>query len=276
MRRPLTLLTISTIAAGCAGHSASPASSAPAAGPAAAARREAPTLRYAAGTSRYHTLTEVSQDVMGQAQTFDTHTFLSAVASSAGANLGFAITIDSMTTNAPGAEGLAGVRGHVVNVVVSPSGQPVSITIADSTNPAMLQASEGLRELLPQLPEGPIAAGSTWTDTVTRHVPAPDADLTLTVTRQHRVVGWEEHDGVRALHIATTGTYTMTGTGSAQGQSLEFTGAGRNGAEHFVSAAGVYLGGTSADTADVNVNVVSAGMQVQVHRTQRSTVTRLP
>ncbi|MDO8665710.1 MAG: hypothetical protein Q7J79_03805, partial [Gemmatimonadales bacterium] len=171
---------------------------------------------------------------------------------------------------------LGTARGRTVNLVFSPTGQPVSLATADSTNLAVQALAVELRELLPKLPNGTIGAGATWSDTITRHVPAPGVDLTMTVARQHRVVGWEDRGGIRALHLNTRGTYTMTGTGESQGQELEFSGTGRNTAEHFVSAAGVYLGSSGADTADVNVNVVSAGMQVSTRRTQRSSVTRLP
>lgn len=276
MRRPLTLLTTAALAAACAGHSAPAASPTPAAARQAAPPRDPSTLRYAFGSSRYHSVTEVAQEVMGQAQNFDAHVYLSAVSSAAGPNVGVAVTLDSLSTTAPGAEGLAGVQGHSVNLVFSPTGQPVSMTSPDTANPTILQLAEGLRELLPRLPNGPIAAGTTWSDTTTRRVPAPEANLSMTLARQHQVVGWEDHDGVRALHVTTTGSYTLTGSGEAQGQMLEFSGTGHNVAEHYVSSAGIYLGSASADTADINVNVVSAGMQVSVRRMQRATVTRLP
>ena len=277
-RRQLLLLGSIGLVAACAGHAAPSAAPTPAAErPAAAApARDPSTLRYAVGASRYHEAAEISQDVMGQASTFNAHAYLSTVVSAAGTNLGVAVTIDSLSSNVPEAEGMGIARGRVVNLVFSPTGQLVSMTSPDSTNMALFQVAEGLRELLPRLPNGAITAGATWSDTVVRRVPAPDVTLTLTIARQHRVVGWEDHDGTRALHLSTTGSYTMAGSGVAQGQTLELSGTGRNQAEHFVSVAGVYLGNTEADTADVNVSVASAGMRVAVRRTQRSTVTRLP
>jgi len=278
MRRQHLLLGPIGLVAACAGHAGPSAAPAPAAArPAAAApARDPSALRYAVGAGRYHEATEYSQDVMGQASAFDAHAYVSTVVTAAGRNLGVAVTIDSLSSNVPGAEGMEIARGRVVNLVFSPTGQPVSMTAPDSTNLALLQIAEGLRELLPRLPNGAITAGATWSDTVIRRVPAPDVTLTMTIARQHRVVGWEDHGGVRALHLSMTGTYTLAGSGSVQGQTLEFSGAGRNQAESFVSAAGVYLGSTGADTADVNVTVASAGMQVAVRRAQRSTVTRLP
>ena len=275
MRRLSVLLAGSAVA--CAAHTTPSAGPTPAARPAAAASARDPSaIRYAEGTGRYHAVTEVAQDAMGQAQTFDTQVYFSTALSASGASVGAVVTIDSMTSNAPGTEGLAGLRGRTVSLVFSPTGQPVTMTASDTADVALMQAAEGMRELLPRLPNGPIAAGATWTDTVVRSVPAPDVNLTMTLARVHRVVGWEDHDGIRALHLSSIGTYTMTGTGQTQGQTLAFTGSGRNQAQHFVSAAGVYLGSIGGDTADVNVNVASAGMQVTVHRTQHSTVTRLP
>lgn len=278
MRRRFTLVMSTAAAAACAGRSSPPAAPAPIAAraPAPAPPRDPSRLRYAPGAGRYHTMTEGWVEVMGQQQTFDSHLYISAVVSAAGANVGVAVTIDSASGTGPGNEGLGAARGRAVSLVFTPTGQPVAMTSADSANPAIMGLSVELRELLPQLPVGAIGVRTTWSDTLTRHVPAPGVNLTMNIARQHRVVGWEDRDGVRVLHLSTTGTYTMTGTGEAPGQSLEFSGTGRNAAEQFVSAAGVYLGGTSADTADVNVNVVSAGMQVSTRRVQRASVTRLP
>lgn len=278
MKRGPHLLFVGLLAA-CAGHAAAPSATAPARGQpapvATAAPREPSVLRYAAGTGRYHEFTQSAQELMGQSQSFDTHVYFSTAATAVGTNLGVTVTVDSMTTTVPGAVGVEQVRGRTINLVFTPTGRSISMASSDTTM-AMLQIADGMRELLPSLPAGAITAGATWTDTVSRQVPAPDATLTVTAQRQHRVVGWEDHDGVRALHISTSSTYTLNGTGQAQGQSLTFTGTGRNQAEHFVSAAGVYLGSVGGDTADVNVNVASAGMQVAVHRMQHSVLTRLP
>ena len=80
----------------------------------------------------------------------------------------------------------------------------------------------------------------------------------------------------RALHLTTQSAYTVSGAGEAQGTPLEMAGAGRSTSDRYVSATGVFLGGTESDSAEINVNVVSMGMSIPVRRSQRATITRLP
>ena len=96
------------------------------------------------------------------------------------------------------------------------------------------------------------------------------------MARQHRVVGWEDHNGARALHLTTTTSYTLTGTGEAQGQTIELTGGGQRTGDAFVTATGVFVSNTLNDSSLVNANVVSAGMVVPVRSKTRLTFMRLP
>lgn len=276
----LSFVFVAVLAAGCAGRSAPPARPAPA--PAAPA--EPATLRYTPGTGHYRldSRTHVEQDMMGTTNASDitTAALLTAAVAQAEGNLGIAITFDSLGITAPmGAADpaeLAAARGKVVRLVVSSAGQPISLTPPEGVGASVMQMAQGLREFLPQLPPTSTAAGTTWTDTTTTTTPSMGLTVTVKMTRQHRVAGWEDRAGTRALHIATTATYVVTGSGDAQGQSIELSGGGQATSDAYVSAAGVYLGSAASDSALVNANVVSAGMVVPVRRTTRSTFTRLP
>ena len=276
----LPLVFVAALAAGCAGRTTPPATPAPA--PPAPA--EPVTLRYTSGTGRYRldSKTHVEQEMMGTTNASDITTaalFFAAVAGTEG-NLGIAITFDSLGITAPmGAADpaeLSAARGKVVRLVVSPTGQPISLTPPEGVGGAVLQMAQGLREFLPQLPPASTAAGTTWSDTTTTTTPNMGISVTVKMARQHRVAGWEDRAGVHALRIATTSTYTVSGSGDVQGQSIELSGGGQATSDAYVSAAGVYLGGASSDSALVNATVVSAGMVVPVRRTTRSTFARLP
>jgi hypothetical protein len=279
-RRPL-VLAATLFTAACAGRTPAPAAPqavvAPAAAP--AAPREAATLAYTVGTARYRLVqtTQVVQEVMGQVNTTDlsSRQVLSAVITQGTGNLAMALTIDSieMTDPTGAASGILAVRGQTFRLVFAPSGLVVSTTAPDSTNPIFRQVSSGLSDLLPRLPSAPVAAGQTWSDTVTR---AADAAVSTRLVRQHRVVGWEDRDGTRALHITTTSAYTVTGSTEAQGQSIELNGNGVSTRDAFVSAAGLFLGSVESDSALVNANVTSVGIVVPVRQTRRSTITRIP
>jgi len=278
--RPLALAVV-LVTAACAGRTPAPAAPRTAAAPtASAAPREAATFVYVAGNARYRLVqtTRVVQEVMGQVNTTDlsSRQLLSVVITQGTGNLALALTFDSIEVSDPtgATAGITAARGQTFRFLFAPSGLVVSTTAPDSTNPVFRQISSDLGDLLPLLPSLPIAAGQTWSDTVTRS--AGDADISTHLVRQHRVVGWEDRDGARALHLTTTSAYTLTGTTEAQGQHIELSGNGVSTRDAFVSAAGLFLGSVESDSALVNANVTSVGLTVPVHRTSHSTITRIP
>jgi len=298
MRR-LTLLAAAATAAACAGRAT--VSTTPTTRPRVGSA-EPTTLRYATGTARYRVegLTHTEQEMMGNTAAFDLNTtmLVSTVASEEAANLSLAITMDSIAVSgtAPNLDpqSFAAARAHTFHALFTPAGRPVSVGSPDSNQPVMVrfqgrviqvspnavfeQLARGFRYFLPALPPGSISAGASWSDTVSQAVPIPGGDGTTTVhsQRQHRILGWETRDSVRALHIATTTAITMSGSGSVQGQPIELNGTGTSTMDQFVSAAGVYLGATQTDSTNITVNVLSVGITVPVRQAQRTTVTRLP
>jgi hypothetical protein len=239
-------------------------------------------VRYTAGTGRYRVEQNqhISQEMMGQTRDIDGSTTMLVSASLTGAgDLAAVFTVDSVaaTSSMPGAANvLAQMRGKVYRAVYSPLGHATSFTPPDSGDAA---AGEGnvFREFLPSLPSGTLAAGTTWTDTSTMNQGgAGGLNIHLQSVRQHRVVGWELHEGARALRISTTSNYTISGGGRQQGQEMTVAGSGTASVEQFVSGAGIYLGATAADSSNMTVNIVSMGMEVPVRQTRRTAVSRLP
>lgn len=283
MDRRLTTLAAALLAVGCAGHRpATPAASAPAAAPAPAPRSDPTALRYSAGTTRYRVeqTTHIVQEVMGQVNAADltSRHVISAVATESGANLALAMTVDSIDVSGPAGADLSSVsaaRGQTFRLVLAPSGLVISLEAPDTTNLILRQFSLGLREFFPRIPAAPVAAGETWTDTVTT-TNTGDVSVTMRAVRQHRVVGWEDRDGARALHVTSTSAYTVTGSGEAQGQAVEMAGNGQSLRDSFISAAGVFLSSVESDSALINANVTSVGLTVPIRQTRHSTVTRLP
>jgi len=280
----LVAVAAAVLAFGCASSRSSAPGTALANASAAvpAPPRDPSALRYAPTAVRYlieqsnHTV----QEVMGQSIPADQNTrqVLSVAVTSAGNDLALALTIDSLEVSGTAgndAGPLGAARGQTFRVVLAPSGLVSSVTPPDTSNAAFRQIAAGLREFLPRLPAAPITAGQTWIDTVSR---TNSGELTVTVNsvREHRVVGWEDRDGTRSLHITTTSNYTLRGSGQAQGQSMELSGGGQTVRDMFVSRTGVFLGGVDSDSSLVNANVVSMGMVVPVRQNSRSTITRLP
>ncbi len=287
MRR-FPLLFVAALAAACTARTAPMASPKPATATAVAAPRAAAPvpLRYAPDTGhfRLESQAHIEQDMMGQTTKVDVSTavLLTVAVADASGNLGVGITIDSLAitlpANMPGPDpaDLAAARGKTARLVASPQGQAISLTPPDSASPTVQQITQGFREFLPMLPAGLPEAGAAWSDSASLTMPTQIGTATMKVAREHRVVGWEDHGGARALHLTTTATYTLSGSGEAQGQTIELAGGGVRTMDSFVSAKGVYLGGTLSDSSLVNANVVSAGMVVPVRSTTHSTLTRLP
>jgi hypothetical protein len=274
IRRLIGALTALTLGA-CATRSGAPEAAAPSPATTQPPAGDPTRLEYSSGSGRYQAEGSVTQEFMGQSQTFSTRLLLTTSFARDAAGLTMSATVDSVTADIPQLD-MSGARGHTFVIGFSAAGQPRSLTLPDTTQAAVRQVGEDLREFLPLLPTETVTPGTTWTDTVQRELPNPDATISYTAVRTHRVVGWEDRGGTRALRLSTAASYTLTGTGETQGQAIEFDGSGRSVTEAYVSAAGVYLGNVEHDTADVMVNVVAAGMQIPVRRVQRSQVTRLP
>ncbi|HXY19513.1 MAG TPA: hypothetical protein VEH83_05905 [Gemmatimonadales bacterium] len=281
-RVQLLLMASVVVAAGCA-RGAAPAPAPALASPAAV---RAPTpLRYTAGAGQYRfeAQTHVEQEMMGQTNAADVSVaarFSTALADTAG-NLGIAVTVDSLSITAsagPGldASALAAARGKVVRLVSSPAGQSIVAPKPDSAGDALLAVAQVLRDFLPALPPTAPTDGMTWTDTVTTDQPSGGLSVSVHAVRQHRVAGWEDHAGTRALHIASTSAYTVTGSGETGGQTIQIAGGGQRSEDAFVSAQGVYLGRTVSDSSLMNATLVSAGMVLPIRSKSHSTLTRLP
>jgi len=282
--RPIALALLASCAlAGC-GRTAG-TSSAPAPRP-AGPPPDPTTVRFAAGAARYRVAASNNtvQEMMGNSQeiAFTQTLQVSTTIAGSGTELALALTVDSIAVDGtvPGLDPsiLASARGQTVNVRVTPQGARLGVTTSDSTNPVMMQLGRTFRDFLPRLPSEPIAAGLTWVDTTTdtQALPGGAGQTSTRAVRQYRVVGWEDRDSVRALHIAVTGTYEVSGTGEAQGQPLEITGTGQASSDRWISRGGVYLGGTSRDSTNLSVNLINMGMTIPIRQVQSTTVTRLP
>jgi hypothetical protein len=173
-----------------------------------------------------------------------------------------------------GAAALESLRGKTFRMVVTPMGKTVTFTPPDTTT-MMALTGDMFRDFLPTLPAS-LAAGTTWVDTVNTPAGTGPMRIATQSIRTHRVIGWETRDGKRALHVTTTGSYTLTGEGEQGGAPLQLNGTGTATSDRFISADGIYLGMTVNDSTNVKVNVVSMGLEVPVRQVRRTTVTRLP
>lgn len=283
MRSQLVIVS-AVLAAACGGRATTSGSAPAPAARTATAPAEPTSVRFAPGSIRYRLEQQQSarQEMAGNVQESEatsTMQISAVVAPGEGGNLAAAFTVDSVsvTSSAPGASAqLEALRGKTFRSVVTPMGKAVSFTPPDST-PMGLMSGEMFREFFPSLPSGTLSSGMTWTDTVVAP-PQQVQGLTLRTTsiRNHRVVGWEDRDGARALHITTNGAYSMSGEGEQGGTPLTLTGTGLATSERFVSAAGLFVGGNTTDSTNLMVTAPAMGLEIPIRQVRRTTLTRLP
>lgn len=283
MRAALLLVT-SVLVAGCGGQPSTPQTApAPASGAPRAGAAEPNTVRYAPGTARYRVVQvqNARREMMGQVQETEATTtmVISVTVTPADAgNLSASYLLDSVTvTGAAEAVGpLESMRGKVFRVVFAPQGRMVTYTPPDTSAVTAL-GGDMFKDFMPTLPPGAATAGTTWVDTVS---PPPTTAQGATVStrsiRTHRVIGWETHEGARALHIATTGTYTVSGSGEQGGAQFTLAGTGHASSDRYISATGSYAGAAASDSSTILVSVPAAGLEIPIRQSRRTTLTRLP
>lgn len=282
MRAAPWLFLTAAMLAGCGGHSAAPSTApAPAARPAAAPAAPSNAIQYGAGTNRYRVEQTVNthQEAMGNVTDFNitANLVVTATITPAAGNMDVAYTVDSiaMTSTAGAGPSLDSLRGKTFHTVITPQGKFVSATAPDSSM-GTLQIRDMFREFVPSVPAGALSDGQSWTDTVA--APATrngGMSVRTSAVRTHRVVGWETHDGQRAVHIASNAATTLNGEGEQNGTPLTLAGHGTATADRFVAANGVYLGATTSDSTNINVTVVTMGMDIPIRQVRHTTITRL-
>jgi hypothetical protein len=281
--RAVTLTLLATCAlSGCGGTAGTSAAPAPAPRPAG----DPASVRYATGPARFRfeAANHTVQEVMGNIQELQfTQTLLLSTSLTEGdSGIALAVTVDSLSLQGtvPGLDpaALAVARGQTFHARFTPQGYGLGVSSPDTANAVFAQVARAFREFLPRLPSAPLVAGFTWVDTVseTQALPGGAGQTSTRSVRQSRVVGWEDRDGVRAVHLAVTATFEISGTGETQGQPLEITGTGQAAGDRWVSATGQYLGGTSRDSTNLVINLLNVGITVPVRQIQNVTVTRLP
>jgi len=256
-----------------------PVSQAPPLAPVARAE----VVRYGPGTARYRAVSQlkVEQEFNGQVQGSAVRFsyFTTTRVAPDGDRLRATLTVDSLDfTDVPAVSGaeLARARGATFTAILSPEGELTDFTGTDSTTEVMQQISSGLREFFPRIPASGAAPGGHWVDTAETRSRFGSADLSIRSINRHDITGWTDHRGQRALHIHTHTSYTVSGTGSQAGQTMNIDGQGERASDRFLSPEGWYLGYTASDSSRFSVLLTDLGMTVPVRQARADTLSVLP
>jgi hypothetical protein len=168
-------------------------------------------------------------------------------------------------------------RGLAVRGWVAPSGELQDAVFSDSAVAQNLGRLLGwFRRFFPHLPPEGATPGGEWVDTITSTEPSSGATIARTSHVRAFAVGWErfaERDGLR---IDVVETYEFTGGGDGGGQPLELRGSGVRSGSDYLSPDGLYLGGTSADTASLTITLPQQGLTIPQRQIASLTITKLP
>ncbi|HDL17815.1 MAG TPA: hypothetical protein ENH29_02050 [Bacteroidetes bacterium] len=146
------------------------------------------------------------------------------------------ITIDDMSIKVNSQQGvinpdLSSIIGKKFGLTASPKGKELEYSGVDSITINMGQMAGGkqsvknyFRDVFTDLPKKPVKIGDTWTSKDERTEPQGGMQVHMVMDAKHKLLGYEEIDGMACLKIETKGKGTLDGSGERNGAQLSFEG----------------------------------------------------
>jgi len=243
----------------------------------------AQAFEYAPGTGQYRvsSKTKGAQEAMGQKQEFETtnnQLLTVAVARANKDTLNVTVTIDSvnavgpMGMTPPGLDKLVGIK---IAAKLAPYGAVYSaVGPTDDSIPQGGQITDEISRFLPRI-KAKLAAGSTWTDTVSAKVKQAGIDVDRKVIAKYTVVGLADVAGEKAWQINRETNTSLTGSGAAQGQQMTMEGTSNGKGTLYVSQKGVFVGSENEDQANIKIVLAANGMEIGVTTTANTKVEKV-
>jgi hypothetical protein len=116
---------------------------------------------------------------------------------------------------------------------------------------------------LPRI-RGKLAAGSTWTDTVSAKSKQNAFDLDRRVISKFTVVGDTTVAGEKSWKVVRESNATLSGSGAPQGQPATMDGSVTSKSTIVVNPKGVFVGSNSEDQANIKVVFAANGMEIGI------------
>jgi hypothetical protein len=219
--------------------------------------------------------TSQEQDFGGQvnASEFAMHWYLSVVNSASGLTL----TIDSAPKITGIAQGVSQsdldqAAGMVFTGTLSPEGRISDFGGGDTSSEFTQQLAQSVERFLPRVPAGGAAAGQTWVDTLETSTGSGGLEINVQLITRSQAQSWVEHEGGQALLVTTTTDYSMSGGGTQMGSEIDIDGTGVRHGTVYLGADGQFLGGISADTANLTATVAAMGAIIPIFQARHDTV----
>lgn len=236
-------------------------------------------VQFAADTTRVELRSHqrVEQVFQGQALASGVRTTLTLTVSVTPSGDGAPVArfaIDSLTVAGAGGGEPAAPRSALGSVWHARlrDGRWDSLETAAGAVEAFPELAASLGHLLPAIPAGGARPGARWTDTTTSATRYGDVELAIETISEHAANDWATWAGGPALGIRTERRYTIAGAGRQSGQEISVAGSGAGWTQRYLDPSGRYLGGTGADSTDLEVRVASSDVVIPVRQRSVDTV----
>jgi hypothetical protein len=182
------------------------------------------------------------------------------------------VTLDSIALTGSGAtDDVTSLKGAKFVSLVSPTGRVYSTHAPSNANLLVSQIAEGVMRFLPAY-RANLRTGETWADTTTGKVMQQGMELDRTIVTSFTV----EHDttiaGVKAYKIARLTSLKAAGSGSAQGTPVSMESSSTSNGAFFVSAKGVFLGGSSNDDVNLTLRILAQGAEISMKQNAQTKI----
>jgi hypothetical protein len=197
----------------------------------------------------------------------ETREFSLRSGASGGDDLEFEVTIDAMEAKMTGlqdepARELSTAIGKSFNMTISPLGEELELSGADTRMYALGPGEERsiksqFEAFFPDLPGSPVNLKDSWTTETTVTEEAGGGELTIALTIENRLVGFETLDGFECVKIEAPFTGTLDGESQEEGVPV-MTKAKIKGTGfwYFAYKEGIYVRDTSEGVAEGTVTVM--------------------
>jgi hypothetical protein len=220
----------------------------------------------------------VEQEFQGQVQANDffmQYYVTSEVVDDAGVSR-VTMTMDSVTVlegagaTAADAESAAGVT---FSGILTSEGNILDYQVSDTTSQLVRQLAERFRRFFPNVPAGGVVANQSWSDTSAVDVNSQGIELLVETTTTNDAGGWMDHAGVQALPVDAVADYSLSGGGMQGGTEITLDGTGVTHSTYYLGSNGAFMGGVSADTANMAAFVMAMGMSIPITQVRFDTLT---
>jgi hypothetical protein len=190
------------------------------------------------------------------------------------------VTIDEMTISVNSIQGdmspdMTPVLGKSFDLTLSPLGIELDASGAEAITyespNGTSNISAGFKVFFPDLPGKAVKVGDSWPSTFVIEEKTSAVDIRIDGKSVNTLEGFETVDGMECARVVAKSTGTITGTGSQQGQELQFSGT-LTGTDtwYFAVKEGLFVKMTGESTSDMSVDV--AGMSLPVTGTRTNEI----